>query len=137
MASAIRHVSGAAISCGSRAVPPCHSPTRKEVCHDRNHHVVTRSGVRLCYDTFGNPDDPPLLLIQGLGAQMVGWHPEFCAQLADAGFFVIRHDNRDIGLSQKFPAGDYTLTTWPPTAPTSSTPWLCRQHTSSVNPWAG
>ena len=72
--------------------------------------TVTRSGVRLCYDTIGNPNDPPLLLIQGLGAQMVGWHPEFRAQLADNGFFVIRHDNRDIGHSQKFPAGGYTLT---------------------------
>jgi pimeloyl-ACP methyl ester carboxylesterase len=72
--------------------------------------TITRSGVRLCYDTIGNPNDPPLLLIQGLGAQMIGWHPEFCAQLANNGFFVIRHDNRDIGLSQKFPAGGYTLT---------------------------
>ena len=72
--------------------------------------TVTRSGVRLCYDTIGNPNDPPLLLIQGLGAQMIGWHPEFCAQLADNGLFVIRHDNRDIGLSQRFPAGGYTLT---------------------------
>ena len=72
--------------------------------------TITRSGVRLCYDAIGNPNDPPLLLIQGLGAQMIGWHPEFCAQLADNGFFVIRHDNRDIGLSQKFPEGGYTLT---------------------------
>ena len=72
--------------------------------------TITRSGVRICYETIGNPNDPPLLLIQGLGAQMVGWHPKFRAQLADNGFFVIRHDNRDIGLSQKFPAGGYTLT---------------------------
>jgi len=72
--------------------------------------TVTRSGVRLCYDTMGNPENPPLLLIQGLGAQLVGWHPEFCARLARAGFYVVRHDNRDVGLSQKFPSTDYTLT---------------------------
>jgi pimeloyl-ACP methyl ester carboxylesterase len=72
--------------------------------------TVTRSGVRLCYDTIGNPRNQPLLLIQGLGAQLLGWHHDFCSQLADAGFFVIRHDNRDAGLSQKFPAGGYTIT---------------------------
>jgi pimeloyl-ACP methyl ester carboxylesterase len=71
--------------------------------------VSTHSGIRLCHDTFGDPDHPPLLLIQGLGAQMVGWHRDLCTRLADAGFYVIRHDNRDIGLSQRFPAGGYTL----------------------------
>ena len=38
--------------------------------------LITRSGVRLCHETFGDSDHPPLLLIQGLGAQMVGWHPD-------------------------------------------------------------
>src|SRR4051812_8241042 len=72
--------------------------------------IVTRDGVELCYDTIGNPADPALLLIQGLSAQLIGWHPDFCTRLADLGFYVIRHDNRDIGLSQHFPGGDYTLT---------------------------
>lgn len=72
--------------------------------------IATRSGVSLSYDTIGDPGNPPLLLIQGLGAHLLGWHPEFCAQIADAGFFVIRHDNRDIGLSQKHRNGGYTLT---------------------------
>ncbi len=58
--------------------------------------------VTLCYETFGQPQDPPLLLVMGLGMQMIGWHEEFCAQLADAGFFVIRFDNRDSGLSTHF-----------------------------------
>jgi len=56
-------------------------------------------GIRLCYEAFGNPSDPALLLIMGLGTQMVAWHEDFCAQLADEGFHVIRYDNRDTGRS--------------------------------------
>lgn len=71
--------------------------------------VTTPAGVSLNYDTFGDPDRPPLLLIQGLGAHMLGWHAELCRQIADAGFHVLRFDNRDVGLSQKFPQAGYTL----------------------------
>jgi pimeloyl-ACP methyl ester carboxylesterase len=53
----------------------------------------------ICYETFGRPDDPAFLLVMGLGTQMIGWHEQFCEQLADRGFFVIRYDNRDIGRS--------------------------------------
>jgi pimeloyl-ACP methyl ester carboxylesterase len=60
--------------------------------------------IELEYDTFGNPTDAPLLLIMGLGAQMILWEEEFCEQLAARGFFVIRFDNRDIGLSTKLDA---------------------------------
>jgi pimeloyl-ACP methyl ester carboxylesterase len=56
-------------------------------------------GIRLCYDTFGDPADPALLLVMGLGTQMVAWHEDFCARLAGEGFHVIRFDNRDIGRS--------------------------------------
>jgi len=56
-------------------------------------------GIRLCYETFGDPSDPALLLIMGLGTQMVAWHEDFCARLVDEGFHVIRYDNRDIGRS--------------------------------------
>ena len=55
--------------------------------------------IRICYDTIGYPEDPPLLLIAGLGNQLVTWQDEFCASLIDRGFFVIRFDNRDCGLS--------------------------------------
>ncbi|MET9487127.1 alpha/beta hydrolase [Nocardia sp. NPDC006630] len=72
-------------------------------------YVSTPEGVRLCYDTFGHPEAPPLLLIQGLGAHLLGWRAELCEALARAGFHVIRFDNRDVGLSQKFPAGGYLL----------------------------
>jgi pimeloyl-ACP methyl ester carboxylesterase len=58
-------------------------------------------GISLCYERFGNESDPPMLLIMGLGTQMIGWPDEFCAQLADRGFQVIRFDNRDIGRSTR------------------------------------
>jgi pimeloyl-ACP methyl ester carboxylesterase len=63
---------------------------------------IEANGLDLEYDTFGDPADPALLLIMGLGTQMTAWRPEFCAQLAERGFHVIRFDNRDIGLSTKF-----------------------------------
>jgi pimeloyl-ACP methyl ester carboxylesterase len=55
--------------------------------------------IELCYETFGDPADPAMLLIMGLGTQMLGWQEEFCEQLAARGFFVVRYDNRDIGRS--------------------------------------
>ena len=55
--------------------------------------------VRLCYDVVGDLVDPPLLLIAGLGDQLVMWPEEFCLGLVDRGFCVIRFDNRDSGLS--------------------------------------
>ena len=55
--------------------------------------------VELCYETFGSDRDPALLLVMGLGAQMILWDEKFCEQLASHGFFVIRFDNRDVGRS--------------------------------------
>ena len=60
-------------------------------------------GVTLCYETFGDPSDPPLLLVMGLGMQMVGWQEDFCEELAGRGFHVVRFDNRDAGRSTHFP----------------------------------
>ncbi len=57
------------------------------------------NGIEIEYETMGDPADPPLLLIMGLSAQMISWPDEFCRGLVDRGFFVIRFDNRDIGLS--------------------------------------
>jgi len=59
------------------------------------------NGLELEYETFGNPANPPLLLIMGLGAQMVLWDEQFCGLLAERGYFVIRFDNRDVGKSSK------------------------------------
>ncbi len=57
--------------------------------------------MRLCYETFGSDSDPPMLLIMGLGTQMLGWPDEFCEQLAERGFYVVRFDNRDVGRSTR------------------------------------
>ena len=64
---------------------------------------ASANGIELCYDTFGDRSKPALLLIMGLAAQMIAWEEEFCERLAAHGYFVIRFDNRDIGLSTKFP----------------------------------
>ena len=66
------------------------------------------NGVELEYDTFGRPDAAPLLLIGGLGTQLVSWDEEFCELLAARGYLVIRFDNRDAGLST-WPEDEYTL----------------------------
>jgi pimeloyl-ACP methyl ester carboxylesterase len=58
--------------------------------------------VELCYETFGDPGDPALLLVMGLGTQMVAWREDFCRELVGRGFFVIRYDNRDSGRSSRF-----------------------------------
>ena len=55
--------------------------------------------IELCYQTFGDPDDQPLLLVMGLGGPMTWWDPDLCRSLARAGFYVIRYDNRDSGRS--------------------------------------
>jgi pimeloyl-ACP methyl ester carboxylesterase len=55
--------------------------------------------IELCYETFGDPEAPPLLLVMGLAAQMILWDEEFCEGLAARGFRVIRFDNRDVGHS--------------------------------------
>src|SRR5262245_14677390 len=59
-------------------------------------------GVKIEYETFGRRTDRPLLLVMGLGAQMIQWDDDLCRQLVDAGHFVIRFDNRDAGLSEWF-----------------------------------
>ena len=63
---------------------------------------VPVNGINIEYEEFGEQSATPLLLIMGLGAQMVRWPEPFCQQLASRGFRVIRYDNRDVGLSTKF-----------------------------------
>ena len=58
-------------------------------------------GIDICFQTFGDPAAEPLLLVMGLGGPMTWWRPEFCRRLADAGFYVIRYDNRDTGRSSR------------------------------------
>src|ERR1700736_7074790 len=67
--------------------------------------MARANGVDLCYEIFGADDAEPMLLIMGLGAQMILWDDEFCRQLAARGFRVIRFDNRDIGKSSRLSGG--------------------------------
>ncbi len=55
--------------------------------------------IEIAYETFGRREDPPVVLVMGLATQMIGWPDDFCRELADRGHFVVRFDNRDIGLS--------------------------------------
>lgn len=63
--------------------------------------IAPSNGIEICFDTFGRPEDPAVLLVMGYTAQMIAWDERFCRQLADTGRFVIRFDNRDCGLSTK------------------------------------
>ncbi|MDZ4266649.1 MAG: alpha/beta hydrolase [Mycobacterium sp.] len=58
--------------------------------------------LKIHYEDMGNPDDPAVLLIMGLGAQLLFWREDFCRKLVDQGLRVIRFDNRDVGLSTYF-----------------------------------
>ncbi len=62
---------------------------------------VSAGNIRIEYETLGDPSSPPILLIIGLGGHLIYWDEEFCRQLAKAGRYVIRFDNRDAGLSTK------------------------------------
>jgi pimeloyl-ACP methyl ester carboxylesterase len=73
--------------------------------------IARANGIDICYEIFGEPTAEPLLLIMGLGAQMVLWDDDFCEQLAAHGFRVIRFDNRDIGHSSRMSGGE-RLTAW-------------------------
>ncbi len=60
------------------------------------------NGITIEYETAGDPAHPPLLLIMGLGGQLIAWAEEFVAALVAKGFYVIRYDNRDVGRSTWF-----------------------------------
>jgi pimeloyl-ACP methyl ester carboxylesterase len=69
------------------------------VCDDDAVTTAHVNGIDVAYDTFGDPDQPTILLVMGLGAQMTAWDQEFCELLVDRGFHVVRFDNRDVGES--------------------------------------
>jgi pimeloyl-ACP methyl ester carboxylesterase len=67
--------------------------------------VIEANGVELCAESFGDPADPPILLVMGIGASMLWWEEDFCRMLAGGGRFVIRYDHRDTGRSVTYPPG--------------------------------
>ncbi len=78
---------------GSEAVPDSTLMTEQK----------TKVGdVEIAYETFGDAGAPPLVLVMGLGGQMIAWHDEFVQTLANRGHFVVRFDNRDVGESTHF-----------------------------------
>ena len=84
--------------------------------------------IEIAYEEFGDPDDPAMLLVMGLGVQMLGWDVEFCELLAAEGFRVVRFDNRDVGRSTRY---EGPVPDWPALMmgdavqlpPTCSTTW--------------
>ena len=74
--------------------------------------MIEANGVELCTEAFGEPTDPPILLVMGLGASMLWWDEGFCQKLAERGRFVIRYDHRDTGRSATYEPGnpDYSGT---------------------------
>ena len=79
--------------------------------HHHGAQRVSANGLQLTYDSFGDPSDPVMILIMGLGTQMIHWSEQFCQLLASNKLRVIRFDNRDIGESTWLT--DYpTPTTW-------------------------
>ncbi len=65
--------------------------------------IANANGIEIYYEVSGNPDDEPLLLVMGFTAQLIVWPDELVDALCARGFYVIRHDNRDCGLSSKTP----------------------------------
>ncbi len=72
--------------------------------------ATARNGdVELYYETFGDPTDPTLLLVNGLGSQCIGYAEEWCERFVAEGFHTVRFDNRDVGLSSKLDGAEYSL----------------------------
>ena len=68
--------------------------------------LAKANGIDIAYDTFGDKNESPLLLIMGLNSQMIAWPDSFCRKLSQKGHWVLRFDNRDVGLSSKIEGGD-------------------------------
>ena len=67
--------------------------------------LIQANGVELCSEAFGDPADPAVLLIAGLGASMLWWEEDFCRALAGRGRYVVRYDHRDTGRSTSYAPG--------------------------------
>lgn len=81
---------------------PGSSDATAAVAASEERFTTSHDGLRLCFQTFGDPADRPLLLVMGLGGPMTWWPEELCRLFAAEGFFVVRYDNRDTGRSDRF-----------------------------------
>lgn len=64
--------------------------------------MIKANSIDICYETFGEPRNPAVLFVSGLGWQLLGWPDRYMQGVSEAGHHVIRYDNRDVGLSKKF-----------------------------------
>jgi pimeloyl-ACP methyl ester carboxylesterase len=81
--------------------PPPPSDDQPSVATSPELFAPVATGVELCYRTYGDPEDEPMLLVMGLGSPLNWWDPELCSMLARRGYYVITLDNRDVGRSTK------------------------------------
>jgi pimeloyl-ACP methyl ester carboxylesterase len=81
--------------------PPAHDQGAASVAVSPELFAPVSTGVELCYRTYGDPGDDPMLLVMGLGSPLNWWDPELCSTLAERGYYVITFDNRDVGRSTK------------------------------------
>ncbi len=90
--------------------------------------VATCNGLELCYETSGDPQNPAIMFVMGLGAQLTAWSDEWCRFFVDAGLFVVRFDNRDSGLSTKLDGVQVDLpavmAAWEGSGPMPPVPYL-------------
>jgi pimeloyl-ACP methyl ester carboxylesterase len=88
---------------GPASVPPETPPPPRdkapEVATSGEMFAPVSTGMELCYQTYGDPADEPMLLVMGLASPLIWWDPELCSMLARHGYYVITLDNRDVGLS--------------------------------------
>src|SRR5690554_3748304 len=74
-------------------------PPQEDSQHQKG--VVNANGIDIAYESFGDPEDETVLMIHGIGSQLIEWPREFCESLAERGYRVIIFDNRDVGLSTR------------------------------------
>ena len=99
---------------------------------------TTKNGdVEIYFESFGDPDAPTLLLVNGLGSQCINYAVEWCRLFSEEGFHVVRFDNRDVGLSAKLEGVDYTLADMAEDASRCSTRRVWTGRTSWDVPWEG
>jgi pimeloyl-ACP methyl ester carboxylesterase len=92
------------VGCATTSAPATAPAAEPAAVVERPAQRARVNGVELAWDSFGDPKTRPLLLVMGLGLQMIAWDDAFCEALAARGFYVIRFDNRDAGLSTSFDA---------------------------------